>query len=79
MEIILWIIIIFLFSIFITHLFLKPTENVWYPCTYCKACDKIYSQSGLNASVYTCPNCGKNTLIGYSFKVFNNKTIVQER
>ncbi len=35
--------------------------TAWERYMRCKDCKKSYPQYGLNASVYTCPYCGKDT------------------
>jgi len=65
------LITVFIGIVAIMDRFTSPKENVWYPCTYCKTCDKVYTQAGINQSVYICSRCGNSTSIGYSFKVEN--------
>lgn len=54
------------------------TTNYWTECTYCTECKIAYSQSGLNMSIYTCPECGKHTQTGMSFRLENGELKVQK-
>lgn len=56
-----------------------PTSTNWKPCTYCPDCKEAYSQAGMRMSIYTCPGCGKDTLVGHSFRYKDDKLEVQSR
>jgi len=51
----------------------------WTKCTYCKDCKMVYSQGGLNASVYVCRHCGEDTLLRYSFRYEDGVLEVKKR
>ena len=79
MAFILIMLAIMLFSIIITSYVTAPTKNVWYPCTYCERCNEVYTQAGMNPSVYLCPTCGNLTKTGYSFKVETDGSITKKK
>lgn len=52
--------------------------NSWTKCTYCKECDIAFNQSGMHASVYECPNCGKDTTISCTMKHVDDRLVVKD-